>query len=421
MLDSISPLIDVRRIGRLMSRERYQCGSLKKVGKTRKMWRGRWHVYVRQADGSEKICKREKILGPASELTKAQAREKLSTLIKTSVGQVSGPFSAETTFGELWERYAALKSASWSAATRKAVVSIFSGASLKKKRPSILSVIGVRRVRELTRDPLQDLLNQMAGRGDSFSSVKKARTYLSAALEYARDERLIADNPGWKLELPTQLLRKPCERYYSLEEVRRLLSKAHGREHVVLRIFINCGLRPGELFALREDDVEPGQLRIDEAVKEVERGNRRIGDTKTTGSRAYVGISEGLQQELDIWIQARKQKRPYHVTASAVSSPLLFATETGTTFRLGNYLKRYLKPLAKKAGISDMTYQALRRTCATHFQKHGKPRDIQAQLRHSRLEMTGRYVKEIPDQVRAAVENMDRELCQGTEQEGTVQ
>jgi integrase len=416
----MSPLIDVRRIGRHMSRERYQCGSLKKVGKTRKMWRGRWHVYVRQVDGSEKICKREKILGPVSELTKAQAREKLGGLIKTSVGQVSGPFSAETTFSELWKRYAALKSASWSTATRKAVVSIFSGDSLKKKRPSVLAVIGARRVRELTRDPLQDLLNQMAARGDSQSTAKKTRTYLSAALEYARDERLVTDNPARKLELPTQLLRKPCERYYSLEEVRQLLSKAHGREHLVLRIFINCGLRPGELFALREDDVEPGQLRIDEAVKEVECGNRRIGDTKTTGSRAYVGISEGLQQELDIWIQARRQQRPYHATASASTSDLLFPTENGTTFRLGNYLKRYLKPLAKKVGIADMTYQALRRTCATHFQKHGNPRDIQAQLRHSRLEMTGRYVKEIPEQVRAAVESMDRELCQA-EQKGIVQ
>jgi integrase len=261
----------------------------------------------------------------------------------------------------------------------------------------------------------------MATRGDSYSAVKKARTYLAAAMEYARDERLITDNSARKLELPTQLLRKPSERYYSLEEVRRLLSEAHGREHLVLRIFLNCGLRPGELFALREDDIELGQIKIDEAVKEVERGAKRIGETKTSASRAYVGIGPGLQEELDIWIRARRQQCAYHVTASASSSDLLFPTETGTSFRLGNYLKRYLKPLAKKAGIADMTYQALRRTCATHFQKHARPRDIQAQLRHSKLEMTGRYIKEIPDQVRAAVDRMDRELCHGTEQKGTRQ
>ena len=96
---------------------------------------------------------------------------------------------------------------------------------------------------------------------------------------------------------------------------------------------------------------------------------------------------------------------------------MLYPSETGTTFRLGKYRKRCLKPLAKKAGIPDLTYPALRRTYATHFQKHGKPRDIQAQLRHSRLEMTGRYVKEIPEQVRTAVDSMDRELCPETGQE----
>jgi integrase len=68
-----------------------------------------------------------------------------------------------------------------------------------------------------------------------------------------------------------------------------------------------------------------------------------------------------------------------------------------------------------------LTYQALRRTCATHFQKHGKPRDIQAQLRHTKLEMTGRYIKEIPDQVRAAVERMDRELCPRSDKGPAVQ
>jgi integrase len=411
MDSEVSLPLDFRTIGRHMSRQRYQRGSLKKVGKTRKQWRGRWHVYVTQPDGSEQICKREKILGPVSELNKGQAQEKLDLLIKASTAQLSSSLSPEATVRDLWMRYAALKSGVWSTATRRAVTSVFSGASERKTQPSILALIGARRVRELTRDPLQDLLNTLAARGDSSSAVKTARTYLNAMLELARDERLIADNPARKLELPTQFLRPPCERFYTLAEVRRLLLHAYGREHLVLRIFINCGLRPGELFALRENDIEAGRIRIDQAVKEVERGDRRMGDTKTTGSCAYVAMSRGLQEELEMWMAARRQQATYHRNASSGLSDLLFPSETGTTFRLGNYLKRYLKPLAKEVGIADMTYQALRRTCATHFQKHGKPRDIQAQLRHSRLEMTGRYVKEIPDQVRAAVESMDKELC----------
>jgi integrase len=262
----------------------------------------------------------------------------------------------------------------------------------------------------------------MAGRGDSHSAVKKVRTYVAAALEYARDERYILTNPARSLEVPSKLLAKPCERFFSLEEVRNLLSQAHGREHLILRIFINTGLRPGELFALREDDVEAGRLRIDEAIHEKERGADRVGEPKTEGSKACVAISPGLQEEIEMWIAARRQQKPYHATAKSDSSDLLFPNEAGQPFRIGNYLKRTLKPLAEKAGIFDLTYQALRRTCATHFNSEGGPKAAQTQLRHTQLAMTGLYIKQIPEEVRAAVEAMDEKLCAGTEPtEGTIQ
>src|SRR5262249_11683663 len=112
-MDSDAPLPpDFRTIGRHMSRERYQRGSLKKVGKTRKMWRGRWHVYVKQPDGPEKLCKREKILGPVSELTKGQAQEKLDAIIKASTSQITAELHGDPSFAEVWKRYAELKAGS---------------------------------------------------------------------------------------------------------------------------------------------------------------------------------------------------------------------------------------------------------------------------------------------------------------------
>jgi integrase len=63
-----------------------------------------------------------------------------------------------------------------------------------------------------------------------------------------------------------------------------------------------------------------------------------------------------------------------------------------------------------------LTCQALRRTFATRFQRYGSPKDAQAQLRHSKLEMTGWHMKEIPETVRAAVEKMDADVCRQEEQ-----
>jgi integrase len=82
-------------------------------------------------------------------------------------------------------------------------------------------------------------------------------------------------------------------------------------------------------------------------------------------------------------------------------------------------LKRTLKPLAEKAGIPDLTYQGLRRTCATYFQVHGRPRDVQAHLRHTSIATTGIYMQEIPEQVQRAVEELDSELFR--ERNGNLQ
>lgn len=411
------PFVSWREIGRHMPRRRDERGYVYTVGRSPKKWEGRYHVYVRLPNGTEKRRERTKVLGLYSELTKRQAEDALRNVIAVARGQGTLPAQIPT-FADLWLRYRALKEPTWSTATRKTVVSLFEGNSKKKTRPNLLSMVGNRRISDLTRDPLQDCLNQMANRGDSHSAVKKARVYIAAALEYAVDERLIGANPARKLELPSKRLRKPCGRFYSIDEIRKLLSQAAKqslREHVILRTFLVCGLRAQEMFVLRVDDIEPGILRIDEALKETEKGEARVGETKSATSNGYVSMSAELQKEIETWLQLRNVADPYHKSRVAAND-LLFPTEAGTPYRIGNYLKRTLKPLAGKAGIKDMTYQALRRTFATHFQCYGSPKDAQTQLRHSKLEMTGWYMKEIPDRVRKAVERMDTDLCRKIEE-----
>jgi len=425
-------MIDFRKIGRRMPRRRDERGWVKKVGKTQRMWEGYFNVYVRVSDGTEKRRRRSRILGPCASMTKNEAMDELRKIILKERGLVSFEvqpvFSpglpTDPTFAQVWQRYRTLKSSSWSNATRKAVVSVFEtappkeGREAKARRPSVLELIGSRQVSALTPDPIQQLLNNMGEAGYSYSAVKKARTYISAALEYAVGERIIPVNPATRVELPGAKLRRPSKRAYSLDEMRRLLSAARSvsvREHLIVRIFYVCGLRPGELFALRVDDVEPKLLRIDEALKETEKGADRIGETKTSSSNAYVAISDDLYTEIKLWLRIRNIADPYHRNRRLAPNDLLFPTEVGTPYRIGNYLKRILKPIAAKAGVLDMTYRALRRTFATEFQRHGSPKDAQTQLRHSKLEMTGWYMREIPESVRAAVAEMDAEICRAAE------
>ena len=91
-----------------------------------------------------------------------------------------------------------------------------------------------------------------------------------------------------------------------------------------MRLFVVCGLRPQELFALRVEDIEPGILRIDEALKETEKGSDRIGETKSTSSNGYVSISPELEKELRTWLKMRAVGDPYHISAEPKPNDLLF-------------------------------------------------------------------------------------------------
>src|SRR5438094_8980759 len=113
------------------------------------MWEGRYHVYVRLDDGPEKRRERTKILGPCSEMSKGDAKEALVREIAIARGQ-AGPLPGNPTFGEVWTRYRTLKEPTWSTVTKRAIVSVFEGDSKKKKHPSVLAMIGARRVAELT-------------------------------------------------------------------------------------------------------------------------------------------------------------------------------------------------------------------------------------------------------------------------------
>ena len=191
--------------------------------------------------------------------------------------------------------------------------------------------------------------------------------------------------------------------FLSVEEVQALLTAASPREHIVVRILAVCGLRPGEALALRVDDFEGNQLRIDEALKERQLGEARFGDTKTDESDSYVPVPPDLGREIAEWIAVHPQRDNPRA--------FLFLNRRGTAFSVGNYLKKPLKPLAQSVGILDLTQQAFRRTSSTHIQKHGTVKDMQRHLRHSDPETTLKhYAKAIPESLRTAVAALDAQI-----------
>jgi len=114
-----------------------------------------------------------------------------------------------------------------------------------------------------------------------------------------------------------------------------LLEVAYRRDNLILRLFMVLGLRPSELFALRVNDLELGEVRIDQTVVDYEVRDQ----TKTEGSNTTLPIPPQLEAKVRGYI------RDEGIT------DLLFPSTTGTAVSHDNYLDRTLKKLGVLAGI----------------------------------------------------------------------
>lgn len=422
---------DVRSIGRNMPRQRYQRGTLrtsvprKGDRQERRLPRGtywaRWFRYVKQPDGSEKRCDREKIItkelaakhhigteyfGP---LTKTDAQRVLDLLIAQDAGTYVPP-NHEATLADVAREYLALAEPNWGPRMVQSAGSIV-------RKNIIKGRFGTRPIASLTDEAeLQSFVNEYVNAGASRSLLKGLVLHIRAIFKYARKKRLMVDNPTEDLRARSK--QRVCERYLSLEECHRLLSVLIGRDHLIVRISIQLGLRPEETFALRHNDVVGDQLRIDEAIV-----YGQSADVKTEASAAFVYIPPDLQTELNVWLECSQGSQQDWLFQPTRGRGL------GGPLNSNNYRERVLQPAAIRAGVgvidtgkkdekgrpilkTDVDFQALRRTCATHFGNKAKdPKTTQAQLRHKDPMITLKhYQKAVPESVKAAAISFEAAL-----------
>lgn len=348
------------------------------------MWTGQWFVYEQTPDG-EKRKKREKVVGACSELTKGQAQELLDELIRGSSN--SSPKQLENiTVAEFGKRYRELKNPHWTAHWQTVMKSLW----LRHIDPQL----GAVRLRDLKRERIQLHINDMGAKSISFSIIHKVRTHLKAMLDEAIEADVITKNPARLLDLPK--CKKNPRLFLSEEQCLMLLTVAKKRSHLILRLALTLGLRPSEIFALRADDIFPGSLRIDESYVQ-----GLIGDPKTLHSKGFVTLPPSLEAELRAFVSARNIQE----------NAFLFTYRNGRPLRSGNYVRRQLRSLGKSVGIQPLTFQMLRRTFATHVQRHSTLKDLQGAMRHARPDMTADvYVQELPEGVKKAVTDWDLRL-----------
>ena len=375
-----------------MSRERRQNGWVEKTGKKTKTWTGYWYEYV-TVEGVEKRQQRTKVIGKCSEMTKGAAEDALREHIRSAK-----PPASSATFEQFADWYLKTNKGRWSRKWNDTSRGLF--------KYQILPRLGSKVAAQLKKSDVQQAINDIAAdpKSRSKSCVSKCLTHIRAVFNFAIEDELLEKNPALNVEMPPT--RRPSERFLTLQECKRLLEVAGRRDNLIIRLFAVLGFRPSELFALRVNDLQPGELKIDETVVLCQVKE----DTKTEGSRGYVPLPPDIEAELRAYIREEK------------ITDFLFPSETGTAISPDNYLDRVLKKLGVLANIdgftakdgtldSKLNHQILRRTTGTHFQRHGKVKDAQSLLRHADAQTTLKhYQKTIEESLRRAVEDWDAEL-----------
>jgi integrase len=396
-----------------MSRDRYQKGYVEDTGKTgakSPKWKGHYFIYERQADGSEKRVHKSIDLGHKRTLRKWEAEKKLEEHIEKVTRQLTGTVtvaSKDLTLRWFFEnRFRPMMEPRWKESARPDIIG-----GIERY---VLRIIGDTPLVQLDKFTLQMKANELASKF-SESVVEKYLVWTNAILEEALDQDLVSKNPARKLEKPQ--CRAVNKRTATPAEIRVVMQCMEGRVRIVLMVSFVLGLRPGELLALRWDDVSETALRIDEGTR---RG--KLYAPKTEASVASVWLPAEMKAELD-------SLRP----AGAKPTDFIFPNSRGGVYRLDNFRKRLLKPalaaakqkaqelgLASADSLNEITFQVCRRTCGTLMQKHGNVKDIQAHLRHAQASTTlGVYIQQIPESVKTAVHSLYRQLFDlgpGTEQ-----
>lgn len=362
--------------------------------------RGRkWYGYYRRTvldpiTNEQKVDVIPIVLGPKSELTKFQARERLEQEVTKQTGMDSGSRvmnDGSVTFG--WfvrNRFFPLKEANWKPETAKVkrliiqkdLVETFDGIPLEN----------------FDRFALQLHLNQLA-KTRSKDRVLQIKSYVRDIFAEAVEQDFLTKDPARKVTVPSQL-RDTDRTTLTWEQLRDALLHLALRDRVLLELDMTNALRPSELFALRWKCFNYAESKMQVFETAYNGAIRPWG--KTRKSLGRVHLPKELAEDLWLWKQECPDSSP---------DAFIFPDAKGGFMDTGNYRKRVLHKLARDLGLPKLTFQVIRRTIATLAQKKGTVKDVQGLLRHSRAATTTDvYMQEIPESVQATINAIHAEL-----------
>jgi integrase len=271
---------------------------------------------------------------------KAQAEEFLAKVTVAAVeDRYDGLFARrpEVTFAELADHYAEACQFEKSYTSFKCFII-----------PVLRQAFGAKLLRQLTLMDIERFRNQRRagitcrGRPRSGARVNRELSVLKHMLNKAVRWGFLEQSPiakAEKLFLPEEGHRL---RYLTEEEAEALLEACPGHLRPIVQFALNTGMRRGEIFGLKWEDVGPT--------------GAYLGKTKA-GRPRVVPLNETAQEVL------KERRRQAHL-----KSLFVFSDEEGSPWKT---LKESFAGACRRAGIRDFRFHDLRHTFASHLAMKG--------------------------------------------------
>jgi len=356
-------------------------GSVRSEPRTDGRWEGRYTIQV----GS--VLKRRSVFGR----TKEEASHKLRDALTARDSGLQPAPARETADHYL---------TTWAAGVRASVRPRTADSYEQIVRDHLAPAFARVPLTRLTPQLIQRTYRDLADRGLSPKTVGNCHAALHKALSQAARWRLVPANVADLVDPP----RVPQHQMKALspDDARQVLATAADDPLEALwRLAITCGLRLGELLALRwsEVDLDSGTLSVIASLERWEDGVAVVAEPKTARSRRQVQLGSAIADAL-------QRHRSAHPGIGYV-----FTRSDGRPLSRSILDKAWTR-LNGRAGVPRVRFHDLRHTAATLLLGRGvHPKIVSEMLGHSTVAITlDLYSHVTPTMQREAAAAMDELL-----------
>lgn len=240
---------------------------------------------------------------------------------------------------------------------------------------TFLQDLGKKSVTDIQKDDLEAFLKKLSADGYTPKSLSRKINSIKTFYRFLKTQKLVSINPAADIVHPKYTIKPP--RILSKMEYRALRDACRSdiRTYAIIELFLQTGIRIGELANIKVDHVKEKEL----IIEEQEGHPRRV-----------VPLNRAARESFEKWLTVRQKN----------AEDALFVTKTGKPLLVRN-IRTTIDRYFKLAGIEGAKVNDLRHTFIAHHLASGTPLTVISKLvGHKRLSTTEKYLDLVKEKVR---------------------